>query len=219
MSNFRSILPKDPEERRRATRPARSQEPEEEGQRRSDANRVSYSGTSGREERLQRSAQTRSRNRRPSRSGQRQQGKTPFFFFILAGIILLFLLVPAGLKLYSTSRQLADAQKAQTKLEEERKQLSASVEELKNQLKMVNTDEYVEKYAHEKLGMIRPNEILFQTEDGRYKLNEEAVRNLTQGQVEESSEGTSSESTSGSEGSAFSQTSSASQAREDQPTE
>ena len=75
--------------------------------------------------------------------------------------------------------------------------MAASLDDLNNQLKMVKTDDYVEKYAHEKLGMIRPNEILVQTQDGSYDVNQEAVKGLLEGRKDQESEESAQEGQSG----------------------
>lgn len=191
MSKFRSILPQEPSrsygERRQeeeVKRPS-SYTGEEETFRDHESSKSRLSASSRRKD----GDETPSRRRRDGkrnrsrREGGKKAGTTPFFYFIVAGVILLLLLVPAFVKLYSTNQQLAEAKKVQGQLEEERKQLAASVDDLKNQLKMVNTDEFVEKYAHEKLGMIRPNEILVQAQDGSYNVNQEAVKGLLDGKT------------------------------------
>lgn len=196
MSKFRSILPQEPEssygERRQEEvyrkRPHSSRE--ESHGRSFEESEVRPSSRSGRRNTQDRSSRKREEGQR-SRSrqeGRKKGGSTPFLYLIVAGVILLLLLVPACVKLYTTNQQLAEAKKVQNQLEEERKQLAASLDDLNNQLKMVKTDEYVEKYAHEKLGMIRPNEILVQTQDGSYDVNQEAVMGLLEGRESKESE-------------------------------
>ncbi|WP_304263802.1 septum formation initiator family protein [Kallipyga massiliensis] len=205
MSKFRSILPQDSNcshgERNREEvyreRPRPSQEDrvgrpyEEEGGRPTSRRR----GQDPQERPDRRSRE--GRRSRPRRDGGKKGGSTPFLYLIVAGVILLLLLVPACVKLYTTNQQLAEAKKVQSQLEEERKQLAASLDDLNNQLKMVKTDDYVEKYAHEKLGMIRPNEILVQTQDGSYDVNQEAVKGLLEGRKAQESEESAQEGQSG----------------------
>ena len=54
------------------------------------------------------------------------------------------------------------AKKAELKeLDQQMKQAEAEQEELENQLKTVNTPEYIEKVAREELGYAAPDEIVF----------------------------------------------------------
>ncbi len=97
-------------------------------------------------------------------------------------IIFVLILLPTLISLIRTRSSLEKTKQEQASLQKEKEQLSASIEELNNQLQIVNTDEFIEKYAHEKLGMIRLNEILVQTQNGQYSVDQKKVKAITEGQ-------------------------------------
>lgn len=106
--------------------------------------------------------------------------------FALLGVLLL-ILIPTALTLRSTSKQLTETKAMQSSLEMQREELQTSVNDLKSQLDIVNTDQFIEKYAHEKLGMLRPNEILMDLGDGKVKVNEEALAKYNAAQAQKAS--------------------------------
>ena len=170
MSQFKSILPKgDP------SRKSRRAWQESENTR--ETRNVRYAGN--------RSGHKQERNFRndaviKARGTARGHKKKTTFNRSSVGVLallalLLIILIPTALTLRSTSHQLSETKAMQSSLEAQREALQASVNDLKSQLEIVNTDHFLEKYAHEKLGMLRPNEILMEMKDGQVKVNEEAL--------------------------------------------
>lgn len=174
MSDFRSILP----ENRKDSQPYA---PEREASAQSGNRELRSRRASGRNGRKVASEERTNSARRAAvgRSG-RAHRKTSTFNGASLGIfaiigILLVILVPTALKLRGANRQLAETRAMQSSLEAQREELQTSVNDLKSQLDIVNTDDFIEKYAHEKLGMVRPNEILIRLEDGSVQINQEAL--------------------------------------------
>ena len=83
---------------------------------------------------------------------------------IIAGIILLLVVVvfASGMSLKARNeRYEAQVTELKNQIADE-KERSQEIDDLQN---YVNTDEYVEDVAREKLGLAFPNEILFKTEE------------------------------------------------------
>ena len=191
MNNFRSILPEEegPYPHRRSTRPSTQGVRPMSGQRRGGTRPSSSMAGSGRPGSGKPSRRPSGRPgsappsgrppapHRGKRMGSGANGRA--FLFIL---ILMIILLPTLISLIHTRSSLTKTKEEQASLQKEKDQLSASVEELKNQLQIVNTDEFIEKYAHEKLGMIRLNEILVQTQNGQYSVDQKKVKAITEGQ-------------------------------------
>ncbi len=179
MSKFRSILPEQPgknSNQRSGNAPRENRTNPYTGGRRPEQRDRAYEAGGRR----------RSRNLGPGVS--RSKKSSQYVYYAILGIIVL-LIVWAGWRLVKTSRNLKEVRLKQESLEEEKQQLQTSVNELKNQLKLVNTDEYIEQYAHDKLGMIRPNEILVQTADGKYQINQAALAALNGGRTNNENNG------------------------------
>lgn len=172
MSQFKSILPKrDPSG---APRQKRSSDEEEILQRggRVDARRASRKKEG-------RSVRKASRLNNAAEQGRSYRKRSPFnrssLGVVALFVILLLILIPTALTLNSTSKQLTETKAMQSSLEAQREELQTSVNDLKSQLDIVNTDQFIEKYAHEKLGMLRPNEILVDMGDGTMQINQDAL--------------------------------------------
>lgn len=185
MSPFKSILPKDPTRQKQTEEGSSGQ--------RSSAQRSSFS----RQERSARPGARLSRSRqdhsRPSRRTEEASAQAPsrrmvqrkrggynrasLLVFGLIGLLLL-ILIPTAVSLAKANKQLADSVALQKSLSQQKEKLQNSVNDLKSQLDIVNTDEFISKYAHEKLGMVKPNEIIIRTEDGNIQLNKEALAAL-----------------------------------------
>ena len=179
MSKFRSILPDQPG-RNPNQRPGNA--PRDYKTNRYGSGR----GPEQRDRAYEAGARRRPRNLGPGLS--RSKKSSQYIYYAILGFIVL-LIVWAGWRLVKTSRNLKEVRLKQESLEEEKQQLQTSVNELKNQLKLVNTDEYIEQYAHDKLGMIRPNEILVQTADGKYQINQAALAALNGGRTNSENNG------------------------------
>lgn len=181
MTAFKSILP---ESREQGTAPRRNDALQG---RPASARPVSaMSGSERREGRSTRRNKTdgsmkQKENMRPSGPKKSHNHKKRSAFnratlgTIAAFCVLVLILVPTILTLLNTNRQLDQAKKMQTSLASEREELQTSVNELKSQLDIVNTDSFIEKYAHEKLGMVRPNEILVRMRDGEIAVDKDRL--------------------------------------------
>ncbi len=83
----------------------------------------------------------------------------PRFWVILSAVLLV-----AGIFLYAAQQRYIDRQQAM--LEELRAQKAALVEEneaLQRKIDFSYTDEFIEREARSKLGLVREDEILFET--------------------------------------------------------
>lgn len=190
MSNFRSILPEEegPYPNHRSARPSAQGKRPMSGQRQGKTRPSSMAG-SGRPGPGRPAGRPSGRPGSPLPQGRppashrgKRTGSGPNGRALLFIIILMVVLLPTLISLIHTRSSLTKTKEEQASLQKEKDQLSASVEELKNQLQIVNTDEFIEKYAHEKLGMIRLNEILVQTQNGQYSVDQKKVKAITEGQ-------------------------------------
>ncbi|MDD7593705.1 MAG: septum formation initiator family protein [Peptoniphilaceae bacterium] len=171
MNKLHSILP---EERKNERSEQRLPEPGRPYKERSErAERATRATRVTREERPTRVPPRREASARPHR--KRSAFNVQTWVVLGAFLILLIILVPTALTLRDTHRRLDEAKAIQTSLEQQRGELETSVADLKSQLDIVNTDAFIEKYAHEKLGMVRPNEILIRMEDGELAINSEGL--------------------------------------------
>lgn len=83
-----------------------------------------------------------------------------FIFSPLFITIVAVILFTAGVQYYQNIKKM---EKLQTKIEELENSIDAAQEEnkkLAEQLDNVNSDEYIEKMAREKLGLVKPGEVL-----------------------------------------------------------
>lgn len=162
MSNFKSILPeKDAETERR-----------EQRQRKGSRRREADSRQASRSRKDDSAAFPKRHTRMCSRK------KNSVFPLLIGAGLIVIVIIPTIFAIFGTRRKLNEAKNMQASLEAERSAMSTSIEDLRNQLSLVNTDDFIEKYAHEKLGMVRWNEILVKMEDGTYSVNEKALQNL-----------------------------------------
>jgi cell division protein DivIC len=80
---------------------------------------------------------------------------------ITIGLVLVFAIASAVAIYFDQERQMLRIQERRTTLAsglDAAKAELAALEELQN---IVDTDEYIERIARDKLGMVRPNEIIF----------------------------------------------------------
>jgi cell division protein FtsL len=87
---------------------------------------------------------------RKKKSGSR------FGIFILAAIFIYLSYLAVGQQKLIYAKNLEDS-KMESKIAEERK----TNEELKKEKEIINSDEYIEKVARDKLGMVKKNERLY----------------------------------------------------------
>ncbi|MGM0603458.1 MAG: FtsB family cell division protein [Bacillota bacterium] len=83
-----------------------------------------------------------------------------FIFSPLFITIVAVILFTAGVQYYQNIKKM---EKLQTKIEELENSIDTAQEEnkkLAEQLDNVNSDEYIEKMAREKLGLVKPGEVL-----------------------------------------------------------
>ena len=84
------------------------------------------------------------------------------FFRILIGLIVVFA-VASGFAIYfDQENQLSRIQGKNAELQTQLDQVYAEQGELKELQDMVDTEEYIERVARDQLGMVKPNEIVFE---------------------------------------------------------
>ena len=76
--------------------------------------------------------------------------------FVLIGFLMYFVYVMYDQQKVMSAKEV-EMNNIQTKIQEE----SKLNEDLKKQKEMLNSDEYIEKVAREKLGMVKPGEKIF----------------------------------------------------------
>ena len=107
--------------------------------------------------------------RRPAK--RRKSSSVPFLFIF---IIFMIILIPIA---YNMIKQREKLDALQGKLEEQKQakeKLEQSISALQDELDKVNTDEFIERYAHEKLGMVKPNEVMYELESSEGAGEEES---------------------------------------------
>ena len=104
-----------------------------------------------------------SASRRRVRSSRRSSGK--FFWLFIA--VLLLIALSALWTLRKQAKETADLQASLEGLQKQKQKLEEEVSDLESQLSIVNTDDFIEKYAHENLGMLKPNELIMEVESTR----------------------------------------------------
>lgn len=95
---------------------------------------------------------------------KRRKKLSPFTVFG----VLIFCLVVCGLMIYKTALLHAQTVKYSVQIEElkkEQKKLKEEAAETKNYQSYVNSKDYIEEVAREKLGLVYPNEIIFEPEE------------------------------------------------------
>lgn len=95
---------------------------------------------------------------------KRRKKLSPFTVFG----VLIFCLVVCGLMVYKTASLNAQTVKYSAQIEElkkEQKKLKEEAAETKNYQSYVNSKDYIEEVAREKLGLVYPNEIIFEPEE------------------------------------------------------
>lgn len=185
MSRFRSILPEDPLEKdisggRANNTPTNKKQSNSEFEAPAGRprRRAAFSTGNRRGAGFDRnSSEGRARNlkRRPIR---KINVNWPSVFVLGSIFLLLIILIPTAISLAKANKQLAESKAIREELNKEKDKLQTSVNDLKNQLEIVNTDEFIQKYAHEKLGMVKPNEVIVKTEDGDLQINKKALEAL-----------------------------------------
>lgn len=160
MSQFRPLLPQEEKNRQDSPKP---------GERRS---RSSFRA----ERRRGQPSGLVSRQGQKKRKRGRRPGKGSMVSYLLVALAVL-LVIPTLIHMNRTSRMLEETAKQKESLNTEKRALENSVAELKNQMSKVNTDEFIEKYAHEKLGMVKPNEILMKVGNS-YQVDAEKAKKL-----------------------------------------
>ncbi|MDY3052571.1 MAG: septum formation initiator family protein [Ndongobacter sp.] len=79
--------------------------------------------------------------------------------------ILIVLIIPALMQMYHQSVKLEDLQSQVSELSAQKAALEESISSLQTELSSVNTDAFIEKYAHEKLGMVKKNELVVEIDE------------------------------------------------------
>lgn len=74
--------------------------------------------------------------------------------------VLIVLIIPALMQMYHQSVKLEALQAQVSELSAQKAALEESITALQTELSSVNTDAFIEKYAHEKLGMVKKNELV-----------------------------------------------------------
>lgn len=78
------------------------------------------------------------------------------------GVVFLVLIAPICMNLWSQKQQIETMEAQIAEMKREKANLEASMQRLQEELNVVNSDEFIERYAHEKLGMIKSNELLYE---------------------------------------------------------
>ncbi|MBQ5440699.1 MAG: septum formation initiator family protein, partial [Firmicutes bacterium] len=86
---------------------------------------------------------------------------------LVVGLVVAYFVVSAV--------KIVNLNKERAKVEEENKRLTETVEDLKQQLEIINTDKYMEGLARKRLKLVHSNEILFVLPDLRVNNEDEAV--------------------------------------------
>lgn len=189
MKKLHSILPEERGEQTKSARAERTQETRPTRQQRARRGDEHFASRPARA--TSASGNQASHPRRNDSSNRPRRKRSAFnvqtIAVLGAFLVLLFILIPTALTLRDTHRRLDEAKAIQSSLEEQRGELETSVADLKSQLDIVNTDAFIAKYAHEKLGMVRPNEILIRMEDGEWAINSEGVASVAWDDASETS--------------------------------
>ncbi len=199
MSNFRSILP----ENRNSSLQDNSERRLKYGENgRQDADSRNYRRRSDSYRAEKRPHRETYGSKKPEQKYNRRKtsnyGKTPSKNNIFTKIsnklpvppvVILFVLViiPIFIAMFTLIGKLNNVNKELETQKTEKQRLEASIESLKSELEKVNTDEFIERYAHEKLGMIKQNEIVY---DVNKKSNSESSESSSykENQAEEAPE-------------------------------
>ena len=86
---------------------------------------------------------------------------------LVVGLVIAYFVVSAV--------KIVNLNKERAKVEEENKRLTETVEDLKQQLEIINTDKYMEGLARKRLKLVHSNEILLVLPDLRVNNEDEAV--------------------------------------------
>lgn len=93
---------------------------------------------------------------------RRKRRRTSLYLVMLLVGIFLSTLVVQGVTLRANCKKLAAQQ---TQLEEKKKSLTKEKEAIEEKQAYMQTDEYVEEIAREKLGLLYNNEIIFKAKE------------------------------------------------------
>lgn len=116
------------------------------------------------------------RGRRLKRSVRRKPKRSTGSLIIMGVLIVLIVSMLMTLK---DQRDKVAALTAQLQTQNaERKALESSITQLRDELKLVNTNEFIEKYAHENLGMVKPNELIVD-KDGKIRMKSKTSSETT----------------------------------------
>lgn len=99
-------------------------------------------------------------NKRNHRERARQKKKNTrgFYFIIFLGLVIMLPLIVLTSR---QGKQLAELEKRAQELEQEKKALTEQLKKQEEMYNNLNTDEFIEKYAREKLGLVKPNELIY----------------------------------------------------------
>lgn len=192
MGKFHSIIPEDKkydQVRRLLEDDDTPQQGGPEGQGSRGRKQARQARRKNREDRSNRSRQTRPNRKgragqadRPAYPSKAQRKKSPPFwkgagvsFWILLVIFIIYA-IPTTVSLVRSKSRLGDLQQEEANLNYEKESLKEEVAALQDQLKKVDSDEFIRKYAHEQLGMVLPNEIVIELEGGGLSLDEKAYK-------------------------------------------
>lgn len=98
--------------------------------------------------------------RRPRYAGGPQQ----LFIRIIIGLIVVFAMASAVAIYFEQETQFSRIAQRKEELKTELDAAYAKQGELVELQEIVDTDDYIERIAREKLGMVKPNEIIFEDE-------------------------------------------------------
>lgn len=84
------------------------------------------------------------------------------FLRITIGLILVLAVASAVAIYFDQESQMARIVQRKTTLASELSEVNANLADLQDLQNMADTDEYIERIAREKLGMVKPNEVIFE---------------------------------------------------------
>lgn len=100
--------------------------------------------------------------RKRKEAQRRKASQKRFALFILA--LFLVIAIPVGLAIKGQWDQVSVLQQKIDAVSQQKADLQKEISSLESELAAVNTDAFIEKYAREKLGMVKENEIVYSIE-------------------------------------------------------
>ncbi len=87
------------------------------------------------------------------------------FSIFLAVLVMLVILAAVGVRGYYLSQKLSEYDRKKAEIQAQIEEEKIKSREIEEYAKYVQTDEFIEEYARDKLGLVKEGEILFKNED------------------------------------------------------